>query len=80
MAMIITHGKIQSGRVVHTLLLLMSDWGFAIVVASFLQIQIGFLFDGDLSLPPLFIGGLFLLALLSGIEKLARNSTAATKA
>jgi hypothetical protein len=72
--MVISHSIIQGGRVVHALLLLMSEWGFAIVVASFLQIQIGFLFNGDLSLPPLFIGGLFILALLAGIDKLNRNA------
>jgi hypothetical protein len=78
--MVTTHNITQGGRAAHALLLLMSDWGFAIITASFLKIQIGFWQSGELTLSPLFIGGLFLLALISGIEKLNRPANSAHKA
>jgi len=77
--MSVAHHTAERGRAVHALLLLISDWGFAIVVASFLQIHIGFLFTGDLTLSPLFMGGLFVLAILSGIEKLNRRAPGSSK-
>ncbi len=73
--MVTEHHAAERGGAVHALLLLISDWGFAIVVASFLQIHIGFWFTGDLTLSPLFMGGLFVLAILAGIEKLYRQAT-----
>jgi len=78
--MVTTHIINQSGRAMHALLLVMSDWGFAIVAVSFLQIQIGFWASGELSLSPFFIGGLFLLALISAIEKLNRPAASTHKA
>jgi len=77
--MVIAHNIAESGRAFHALLLLISDWGVAIVVASFLQIHIGFWFTGNLSLSPLFMGGLFVLAILSGIEKLNRRAPGSPK-
>ena len=67
--MVTAHSIVQGGRAVHALLLVMSDWGFAIVSISFLHIYIGFLFSGEINPSPLFIGGLFILAFFSGIAK-----------
>jgi hypothetical protein len=59
-----------SCRTLYKLVLSISDWGFAIVLTSFIAVQVGYQLDGNTNLSPLFIAGLFGVALLAGIKGL----------
>lgn len=59
-----------SYRTLYRLVLSISDWGFAIILTSFIAVQVGYQLDGNINVSPLFIIGLFVLAFLSGIKRL----------
>ncbi|MBN1381414.1 MAG: AtpZ/AtpI family protein [Deltaproteobacteria bacterium] len=55
-------------------ILMMSAWGMAIVIASFLFLYLGYLLDKWLNTPPTFMFGLFFLALVTSIGKLYQEA------
>ncbi|MBN1663482.1 MAG: AtpZ/AtpI family protein [Deltaproteobacteria bacterium] len=55
-------------------ILMMSAWGFSIVIASFLFMYIGYKLDQWLNTPPTFMFGLFFLALVTTIGKLYQEA------
>lgn len=59
-----TYGKI----------LMISAWGFAIVIASFLFLYLGHLLDELLGTAPNFMLGLFFLALVTSIGRLYQEA------
>ena len=56
-------------------ILLLSGWGLAMVIASFLFLYIGRLLDGVFGTPPNFMLGLFFLAIFLCIMRLYEEST-----
>lgn len=54
--------------------LMMSAWGFAIVITSFLFLYIGHTLDGMLQTSPNFTFGLFFLALFTSIGRLYQDA------
>ena len=64
--MMITHKKNQSA-LNYTGLFLLSAWGLAIVVFSFLFFLVGYWIDGKFNTEPTFMLGLFFLALFMSI-------------
>jgi F0F1-type ATP synthase assembly protein I len=54
--------------------LMMSAWGFSIVVASFLFLYLGYQLDQWLNTPPTFMFGLFFLALVTSIGRLYQEA------
>jgi hypothetical protein len=54
--------------------LMMSAWGFAIVITSFLFLYIGNMLDGILQTSPNFTFGLFFLALFTSIGRLYQEA------
>jgi F0F1-type ATP synthase assembly protein I len=55
-------------------ILMMSAWGMAIVVASFLFLYMGYMLDKWLNTPPTFMLGLFFLALVTSIGRLYQEA------
>lgn len=55
-------------------ILMLSGWGFAIVIASFLFLYLGYLLDQWLNTPPTFMLGLFFLAVVTSIAKLYQEA------
>jgi F0F1-type ATP synthase assembly protein I len=55
-------------------ILMLSAWGFAIVIASFLFLYLGYLLDQALNTPPTFMFGLFFLALITSIGRLYQEA------
>lgn len=64
------HDQMQDLRGV----LMMSAWGFAIVITSFLFLYIGHMLDGMLQTSPNFTFGLFFLALFTSIGRLYQEA------
>ena len=54
--------------------LMISAWGMAIVVASFLFLYLGYMLDKWLNTPPTFMFGLFFLAIFMTIGRLYREA------
>jgi len=54
--------------------LMMSAWGMAMVVASFLFLYMGYHLDKWLNTPPTFMLGLFFLALVTSIGRLYKEA------
>ncbi len=65
-----THNQMNDLRGV----LMMSAWGFAIVITSFLFLYIGNMLDGMLQTSPNFTFGLFFLALFTSIGRLYQEA------
>lgn len=65
-----THNQMNDLRGV----LMMSAWGFAIVITSFLFLYIGHMLDGMLQTSPNFTFGLFFLALFTSIGRLYQEA------
>jgi F0F1-type ATP synthase assembly protein I len=55
-------------------ILMLSAWGFAIVLASFLFLYIGYLLDKYFGTSPQFMFGLFFLAVISCIGRLYQEA------
>ncbi len=55
-------------------ILMLSAWSFAIVIASFLFLYIGYQVDKWLNTPPTFMFGLFFLALVTSIGRLYQEA------
>jgi len=55
-------------------ILMISAWGFAMVIASFLFLYIGYMLDEVLGTAPNFMFGLFLLALFTSIGRLYQEA------
>jgi hypothetical protein len=53
---------------------MLSAWGFAIVIASFLFLYVGYLLDGLLGTAPTFMFGLFFLAIFTTIGRLYQEA------
>jgi len=53
---------------------LLSAWGFAIVISSFLFLYIGYWIDKLLNTAPSFMFGLFLLAIMLCVGRLYRDA------
>jgi hypothetical protein len=65
-----THNQMSDLRGV----LMMSAWGFAIVITSFLFLYAGHMLDGILETSPNFTFGLFFLALFTSIGRLYQEA------
>jgi len=57
--------KTHEDRRMYNSILILSSWGFVIVIASFLFLYLGYLLDEVLSTAPNFMLGLFFLALFT---------------
>ncbi len=55
-------------------ILVLSAWGFAIVISSFLFLYIGYWIDQMLNTTPSFMFGLFLLAVILCVGRLYRDA------
>jgi Putative F0F1-ATPase subunit Ca2+/Mg2+ transporter len=55
-------------------ILLLSAWGFAMVIASFLFLYIGHLLDGIFGTAPNFMLGLFFLAIFLSVMRLYQEA------
>ena len=55
-------------------IMILSAWGFVIVVASFLFLYVGYKLDQLLNTPPTFMVGLFFLALVTSIGRLYQEA------
>jgi len=66
--MMITHKK-NHNLLKYTDLLLLSAWGLAIVVSSFLFFMVGYWIDGKLNTQPTFMLGLLCLAVFLSIGR-----------
>ena len=72
--MLATH-KTQSLQIRDfTSILMISAWGFAMVIASFLFLYLGHLLDEVLGTAPNFMFGLFFLALITSIGRLYQEA------
>ncbi len=60
-------------------ILMLSAWGFAIAIASFLFLYIGYHLDRMLGTSPTFMIGLFFLAIFLTIGRLYQEAWAKTK-
>ncbi|KUG23431.1 hypothetical protein ASZ90_006737 [hydrocarbon metagenome] len=60
-------------------ILMLSAWGFTMVIASFLFLYIGRLLDGALGTAPNFMVGLFFLGIFLCIMKLYQEATGKKK-
>ncbi|MBN1382626.1 MAG: AtpZ/AtpI family protein [Deltaproteobacteria bacterium] len=64
----------RQGHVEFTHILVISAWGFAIVIASFIFLYLGYLLDQLFNTPPTFMLGLFFLAIVTCIWKLYQEA------
>ena len=60
-------------------ILMLSAWGFAIVISSFLFLYIGYKIDRALGTAPSFMFGLFLLAVLLSLGRLYQEACSAMR-
>ena len=58
----------------YSTIFMLSAWGFAIVIASFLFLYLGCLLDGLLGTSPTFMFGLFVLAVFTTVGRLYREA------
>ena len=71
--MLTTHKTREDRRMYYSILIL-SSWGFVIVIASFLFLYLGHLLDELLCTAPNFMLGLFFLALFTTIGRLYQEA------
>jgi len=71
--MLTTH-KTREDRRMYNSILILSSWGFVIVIASFLFLYLGHLLDELLGTAPNFMLGLFFLALFTTIGRLYQEA------
>lgn len=72
--MILTPNMKRYDLTTYSGILMISAWGFAIVIASFVFLYIGHLLDGLLGTAPNFMFGLFFLALFTSIGRLYQEA------
>lgn len=70
--MLATH-KLQHGQNIGSILML-SAWGFAMVIASFLFLYVGHLLDGIFGTAPNFMLGFFFLAVFLCVMRLYQEA------
>ncbi len=70
----LTRYKIREDRRMYSSILMLSSWGFVIVIASFLFLYLGHLLDEVLGTAPNFMLGLFFLALFTSIGRLYQEA------
>jgi len=70
----LTKLKIREDRRMYNSILVLSSWGFVIVIASFLFLYLGHLLDEVLGTAPNFMLGLFFLALFTSIGRLYQEA------
>ena len=66
--------KTHEDRRMYNSILILSSWGFVIVIASFLFLYLGYLLDEVLGTAPNFMLGLFFLALFTTIGRLYQEA------
>ena len=71
--MLTTH-KTREDRRMYNSILMLSSWGFVIVIASFLFLYMGHLLDEVLGTAPNFMLGLFFLAIFTSIGRLYQEA------
>ena len=71
--MLTTH-KTREDRRMYNSILILSSWGFVIVIASFLFLYLGHLLDELLGTAPNFMLGLFFLAIFTSIGRLYQEA------
>ena len=67
-------GHVQKEMMSFSSILTLSAWGFAIVIASFTFLYIGYWLDRLLNTSPMFMLGLFFLAVFLCIGRLYRDA------
>lgn len=70
----VTTGSTRQEMRTYGTILMLSAWGFAIVIASFLFLYVGHLLDELLGTAPNFMFGLFFLALFACIGRLYQEA------
>ncbi|HVO67197.1 MAG TPA: AtpZ/AtpI family protein [Syntrophales bacterium] len=70
----LTKEKTREDRRMYNSILILSSWGFVIVIASFLFLYLGHLLDEVLGTAPNFMLGLFFLALFTSIGRLYQEA------
>jgi len=70
----LTRHKTSEDRRMYSSILMLSSWGFVIVIASFLFLYLGHLLDEVLGTAPNFMLGLFFLALFTTIGRLYQEA------
>jgi len=70
----LTRDKTREDRRMYNSILILSSWGFVIVIASFLFLYLGHLLDEVLGTAPNFMLGLFFLALFTSIGRLYQEA------
>ena len=70
----LTTNKTREERRMYNSILILSSWGFVIVIASFLFLYLGHLLDEVLGTAPNFMLGLFFLALFTSIGRLYQEA------
>ncbi len=70
----LTTPKTREDRRMYNSILILSSWGFVIVIASFLFLYLGHLLDEVLGTAPNFMLGLFFLALFTSIGRLYQEA------
>jgi len=70
----LTRYKTREDRRMYNSILMLSSWGFVIVIASFLFLYMGHLLDEVLGTAPNFMLGLFFLAIFTSIGRLYQEA------
>lgn len=70
----VTKIKTREDRRMYNSIMILSSWGFVIVIASFLFLYLGHLLDEVLGTAPNFMLGLFFLALFTSIGRLYQEA------
>ena len=70
----VTTGSTRQEMRTYGTILMLSGWGFAMVIASFLFLYLGHLLDELLGTAPNFMFGLFFLALVTCIGRLYQEA------
>jgi len=70
----LTRYKTREDRRMYNSILMLSSWGFVIVIASFLFLYVGHLLDEVLGTAPNFMLGLFFLAIFTSIGRLYQEA------
>jgi len=70
----VTKTKTREDRRMYNSIMILSSWGFVIVIASFLFLYLGHLLDEVLGTAPNFMLGLFFLALFTSIGRLYQEA------
>ncbi len=64
----------QKGMHQYSSIMMLSAWGFAIVICSFLFLYIGYKIDSLFNTAPSFMLGLFLLGIFLGVARLYQEA------